>query len=113
MKFLLFINCLLCFANVSIEMTEEGSTALSKQSEQNNINKRVRSLLFPYHLFPQTQRVSINTTELLRRIDLAKEKARKQHEMKLEEERRQKIFAQYLASRVQSSFIRDFHTWRY
>ena len=42
------------------------------------------------------------------------EKARKEREMKLEHERREKIYREVLAQRdQQSSFHRDFHTWRY
>jgi hypothetical protein len=72
-----------------------------------------KAVFFDRYTFYQSQRVPINSTELLRMIDLAREKARINNEMRLEEERREKIFRDYLASRIQSSFIRDFLTQRY
>ena len=72
-----------------------------------------KAVFFDRYSFFQSQREPFNVTELLRMIDLAREKARINNEMILEEERREKIFRQYLASRVQSSFIRDFLTRRY
>ncbi len=46
-------------------------------------------------------------------IALAAEEVRLENEMRMEQEKREKIFREYLASRVQSSFIRDFLTSRY
>jgi hypothetical protein len=47
-------------------------------------------------------------------FELIAEKARKEREMKLEHERREKIYREVLVQRdQQSSFHKDFHTWRY
>ncbi len=49
----------------------------------------------------------------MRLITLAEEEVRLENEMRMEQEKRAKIYRQYLASRVQGSFMRDFLTSRY
>jgi hypothetical protein len=49
----------------------------------------------------------------MRLIELAEEELRIENEMRMEQERRDKIYREYLLSRVQSSFMRDFLTLRY
>ena len=49
----------------------------------------------------------------MRLITLAAEEVRLENEMRMEQEKRAKIYRQYLASRVQSSFMRDFLTLSY
>jgi hypothetical protein len=46
-------------------------------------------------------------------IALAEEEVRLENEMRMEQEKREKIYRQHLASRVQSSIMRDFLTSRY
>ena len=49
----------------------------------------------------------------LRKIALAARRERIENEMRMEQEKREKIFRQYLANRQNASFHRDFLTTRY
>jgi hypothetical protein len=53
----------------------------------------------------------ISHAGLLKQIQKAQKKEKKENDMRLEQDRRDKIFRQYLNQ--QSSFHRDFHTIRY
>ncbi len=55
----------------------------------------------------------MSTSVIMRLIALAEEEVRLENEMRMEQEKREKIYRQYLASRVQSSIMRDFLTSRY
>jgi hypothetical protein len=55
----------------------------------------------------------ISSSVIMRLIELAEEEVRIENELRMEQERRDKIYREYLASRVQSSFMRDFLTLRY
>jgi len=60
------------------------------------------------------RRPKMTLEQLKRMYELIAEMARKEREMKLQQERREKIYREELAQRdQQSSFHRDFHTWRY
>ena len=51
---------------------------------------------------------------LKRRYEFAVEKMRKENELRLAQEKRDKIYREHLAQRAtQTSFHRDFHTFRY
>ena len=78
------------------------------------LNRAKKAILFDrFTIYHSQHDVYTNKNDLLRRKNLAGEKTRKENEIRQEDERRAKIFRQQLASRVQSSFIRDFLTQRY
>ena len=83
-------------------------------STNNNSTNIKRGTLFDkFTFYTNRQYQPKNNTNIWQIVVLAREEVRKETKMKLEEERREKIFRDYLASRIQSSFIRDFHTRRY
>ena len=84
---------------------------------QTHLNKSKKSFFRDRINLNQGRNMPTNKEDLLRTIDLAKDMARKEKKLRLEEieleEKRDKVFRQHLASRVQSSFINDFHTRRF
>jgi hypothetical protein len=85
---------------------------ISKNIYSTNIKRG--TLFDKFTFYPnRVQQQPKNNTKTWKSKELAREEVRKEIKMKLEEERREKIFQNYLASRIQSSFLRDFHTQRY
>ena len=111
MKILILIYILTHLTCISMQI-DLMSTSVSKFGKQ-VFSKRHTSTFFDRYTYYQFPNKIINKAELLKRINLAREKARKENDMRHEEEMREKIFRQYLAIRVKSSFIRDFHTRRF
>ena len=109
LRLIYFLTFLVC---ISMHVNHEQSSVFSKVGK-NTFSKRHSLTIFDKYTYFQFSKHLINKTELLRKIDLARETAFRENELRLEEEKREKVFRQYLASRVQSSFIRDFLTRRY
>ncbi len=63
------------------------------------------------HKFQDIRHMS--SSVIRRLIELGEEEARLENEIRMEQEKREKIYREYLASRHHASFLRDFLTSRY
>ena len=98
------------FSNVTIHKIEDNLKKLDAQAIAiiyNSLNK-YRGLFQQFqdirHMSPKVK---------MRLIALAAEEVILENEMRMAQEKREKIYREYLASRVQGSFMRDFLTSRY
>ena len=102
MKFIFLIYFLAFLSFFSNQIANQN---IFSKKKLKNANHR-----YPFY---QLQFELTDKMENTRRLDLARELAQQENKMKLEQEKRERIFRQYLACRVHSSFIRDFHTRRF
>ncbi len=97
-------------SNETIGKSEKNLPTLNEQAitrffdDQNKDRGLFRKFQDNRHMSPRVK---------MRLVELAEEEARLENDMRLEEEKRAKIYRQHLASRVQSSIMRDFLTSRY